>query len=283
MTNHTDVKRYTGLVIIESVNSNPNGDPNEEGSPRRGEDGKGVISPVSFKRKIRDMIADKEGIVWRTLQAEMGLAEDQFKILEVPDRDRKVIKKEVADGVFKDRYWDARVFGSTFLEKGAEYIRTGVAQFGVGVSLGQIEIVDYTYTVKSSVQEGRERGLAPGALKVVGHGVYVMPFTVNPSVAHKSGCTQKDVDLLFRVLPYTYSNTVSQTRTQVYIRHIWVIEHKSALGSCGDPLFYDAMTPMRKGDDPRAESVSWDDYDVPTKLPDELMGKVAGFRDLVDR
>ena len=43
-----NVKRFTGLLIIEVVNSNPNGDPDRESDPRQRPDGRGEISPVSL-------------------------------------------------------------------------------------------------------------------------------------------------------------------------------------------------------------------------------------------
>ena len=46
-TTAIDVKRYTGLLIIEVINSNPNGDPDRESDPRQRPDGRGEISPVS--------------------------------------------------------------------------------------------------------------------------------------------------------------------------------------------------------------------------------------------
>ena len=48
------------------------------------------------------------------------------------------------------QYWDARVFGNTFLEKNVskEFIKTGVVQFGMGISLAPIDIVRQTNTRK---------------------------------------------------------------------------------------------------------------------------------------
>ncbi len=49
--------RGTGLLIIDVVNSNPNGDPDGMSEPRTFEgDGRGLISPVSLKRKLRDLM-----------------------------------------------------------------------------------------------------------------------------------------------------------------------------------------------------------------------------------
>ena len=276
-----DMKRFTGLLIIEVVNSNPNGDPDRESDPRQRPDGRGEISPVSFKRKIRDLIEAKDGAVWQAMKTEMDLSDDQFEILESRGRVRKQIENELKDGSFQGKYWDGRVFGNTFLEGGAaDTIKTGVAQFGLGLSVAPIEISRHTNTNKAGVEEGKDRGMAPMGYRFVPHGVYCMPFFVNPSMAHKSGCKQRDISLLFKVIPYAYAHTRSHARPLVDLRHAWVIKHKSALGSCSDFAIIEALTPT-KNSDPTAPSNAWSDYTVPTKLPDDLAARVAKVRDLM--
>ena len=276
-----DVKRYTGLLIIEVVNSNPNGDPDRESDPRQRPDGRGEISPVSFKRKVRDLIEAKDGVVWQAMQAEMNLSDDQFVVLESRGRDRRQIERELRDGSFQDKYWDGRVFGNTFLEEGAaDTIKTGVVQFGLGLSVAPIEISRHTNTNKAGVEGDKDRGMAPMGYRFVPHGVYCMPFFVNPSVAHKSGCTQRDIDLLFKIIPHAYAHTRSHARPLVDLRHAWVVEHKSALGSCSDFAIMDALTPTRNGDSSEPSN-TWADYTVPTKLPYELAVRVAKVQDLV--
>ena len=280
------LKRFTGLLIIEVVNSNPNGDPDRESDPRQRPDGRGEISPVSFKRKVRDLIEAKDAAVWQAMQTEMNLSVEEFAILESRGRDRKQIEAELKNGSFRDKYWDGRVFGNTFLEekaaeKGiADTIKTGVAQFGLGLSVAPIEISRHTNTNKAGVQEGKDRGMAPMGYRFVPHGVYCMPFFVNPSMAHKSGCTQQDINLLFKVIPHAYAHTRSHARPLVDLRHAWVVEHKSALGSCSDFAIIDALTPTRNGD-PKTPSNAWADYTVPTLLPDDLADRVAKVRDLM--
>ncbi len=45
---NSEIKRVTGLLIIEVLNSNPNGNPDQESDPRVRDNGLGEISPVSF-------------------------------------------------------------------------------------------------------------------------------------------------------------------------------------------------------------------------------------------
>ena len=141
-----EINRATGLLIIEAVNSNPNGDPDRESEPRQRPNGRGEISPVSFKRKLRDLLEDAESPFFESLPEKFSKHADQYRILESRGRDRKEITKEMGDtknfdqskfldSDFVKKYWDARVFGNTFLEEGAAkgFIKTGVVQFGVGV------------------------------------------------------------------------------------------------------------------------------------------------------
>jgi len=292
-----NIKRATGLLIIEVVNSNPNGDPDRESDPRQRPNGLGEISPVSFKRKLRDLVEDAEGTVFPAVCEKLGLnkKKDNYKILEARGRDRKTITSEMGKDIknfdqeefmkslFVTKYWDGRLFGNTFLEEGGSkgYIKTGVAQFTMGLSVAPILIQRHTNTNKAGVEEGKTQGMAPLAYRVVEHGVYYMPFYVNPSHAHKSGCTQKDVDLMKALIPYAYDHTRSAIRPDVRIRHAWYMEHQNSLGSCADWKLIDALIPKRKGSDPMQPSTSWSDYIVSVNLPDDLKGKVS-FSDLME-
>jgi len=278
MKSNTEIKRNTGLLVIEVVNSNPNGDPDRESDPRQRYDGRGIISPVSFKRKLRDLVEDKEGPVWTGL----GVGDNaKFGVFETRGRDRKQIEQDLKSGSFTEKYWDGRIFGNTFLEKeGSTTIRTGIVQFGLGVSVAPVEIERMTMTSKAGVQEGKDRGMAPMGYRIVKHGVYCMPFFVNPTAARKTGCTAADIDLLFRLIPYAYAHTASFVRPSVEIRHAWLVEHKSALGSCSDFALIDALTPCKKTD-PDQPSTSWKDYDDKTCLPEALSSRICSLRDLM--
>ena len=76
------VPRITGLLILEVRKSNPNGDPERESSPRQRPDAKGEISPVSVKRKLRDLVSEKEGVVWQEVKKTLEIPNDDgFQIL----------------------------------------------------------------------------------------------------------------------------------------------------------------------------------------------------------
>ena len=289
----SELKRTTGLLVIEAVNSNPNGDPDREGEPRQRPNGHGEISPVSYKRKLRDLLEDKASPLFQELPESFSKHPEKYDILELRGRNRKTIEREMGnienfdekkflEGDFVRKYWDARVFGNTFLQEGAAkgFIKTGVVQFGVGVSISPINIVRHTNTNKAGVQEGKNAGMAPLAFRIVEHGVYCMPFFINPNYARKSGCTSDDIELLKLLIPKAYDMNRSAIRPDVRLRHAWYIEHKNALGSCPDYLLLEALTPTRR-DNLKEPSTSWGDYEDKGALPDELMQRVASAVDLM--
>ena len=292
--------RCVGLAVIEVINSNPNGDPDMESDPRTMDhNGHGLISPVSYKRKFRDLMEDQNGLVFQEAYRKLKLNESQgrkYEILESRGRDRKQIQKMDSNG-FQNTYWDARIFGNTFLESlkdneltneekqrkkeggYAHFIRTGTIQVGVGMSVAPVEIERLTMTNKAGVQEGKDRGMAPMGFRVVRHGIYTIPFFVNPAIALKTGADAKDLELFKFLAPLVYPCTTSAIRPQINTLHVWFAEHKSTLGSCPDHLLIEALTPRIKTEGGQPQSRT--DYNIPSldDLADDLK---SCFKEIVD-
>ena len=245
------------------------------------------IVAVKFPRsrssaKVRDLVEAKDGVAWPKFSQELGLAAEENYILESRGRDRKKIEAEIKDGTFQNKYWDGRIFGNTFLEEGGpDSVKAGVVQFGLGLSVAPIEVERLTTTNKAGVQSGKDRGMAPLGYRVVRHAVYCMPFFVNPNMAYKTGCTEKDIQLLKKLIPFAYPLNRAYNRTQVEVRHAWYIEHNDPLGSCSDFKLLEALTPSKRTDRDKP-STSWEDYLVPTSLPENLASKVKPLRDLME-
>jgi CRISPR-associated protein Csd2 len=294
--NTAPFNRHVGLLILDVTMSNPNGDPDMESEPRIREfDRLGMISPVSLKRKYRDLV-EGDSLVFREVQEKFGLGSqsgNQFEILESRGRDRdKIIKLKGEE--FKKKYWDARIFGNTYLEgkklsdedkqrkkKGEldHLINTGVTQIGVGLSVAPIDVIRMTYTNKAGVEDDKDRGMAPLGFRVVSHAIYYMPFYVNPCVAVKTGATEEDLNLFKFITPHVYNCLSSAIRPQVSILHAWCAEHKNALGSCPEYLLIDALTPKLKENIDKPTSRAG--YDIPKieNIPEEIRAK---FKDIVD-
>lgn len=296
--------RCVGLAIIEVINSNPNGDPDMESDPRTMDhNGHGLISSVSYKRKFRDLVEDQDGLVFQEASQKLNLNDSQnereYKILESRGRNRREIKGMNRDK-FQNTYWDARIFGNTFLESlkdneltneekqrkkeggYAHFIRTGTIQVGVGMSVAPVEIERLTMTNKAGVQEDKDRGMAPMGFRVVRHGIYTVPFFVNPAIALKTGADAKDLELFKFLAPLVYPCTTSAIRPQINTLHVWFAEHKSALGSCPDHLLIEAFTPRIKTEKGQPQSRA--DYEIPSldNLADDLKSRFKEIVDLCD-
>lgn len=337
----TDIPRATGLIIVEVRDSNPNGDPERDGAPRRRRGDIGEISPVSVKRKMRDLVGNKKGPIWLYLQNKFNLDETRFYILEERDRPRGEIKKMIVEddakpleeNRFVQKYWDGRIFGNTFLEKAEgeteeetsdkkktrgknkdknaqkeeekeaialkRNIKTGAVHFGLGLSVAPVEIrTDFTLTNKAGVQEGKTAGMAPGALKFVEHGIYAIPFFVNPTPASKTGCTKTDVDIALELIPYVYSHNPSLVRNQVKVLHAWYVEHNNQRGSFNDFDLIDALKPgKKKKEEENKPSSDKSEYIIPNPIENQEIlkdfkgrlkeiknseGKPTYIRDLMD-
>ncbi len=285
------IKRGTGLLLIEVVDSNPNGDPDRDSDPRIRQDGRGEISPVSFKRKLRDLVEIKEGPIWQELAVELKLPEEGFDILESKKTKRADVRTLSADKLLA-KYWDVRVFGTTFLEKeeegkGESFISSGVVQFGLGVSLDPIRIKRLTTTKVLPVEDDKSKGMAPLAYRVVEYGLYAMPFFINATAAQKTKCTAQDIELLLKLIPHAYKETASYIRSQVDIRYAFYVEHDRARGMYNDFKIIEALTPARLtgGSGP---AISWKDYDEAAlqssiaALNEKLQGKTAPVIDLME-
>lgn len=284
------IKRGTGLLLIDVKDSNPNGDPDRESDPRTRQDGRGEISPVSFKRKLRDLVSAKDSPVWQELAEELGLSETGYDILESKDTKRANVRALTANELL-EKYWDVRVFGTTFLEEQSDeagsFISTGVVQFGLGVSLDPVKIERMTTTKVLPVEDDKSKGMAPLAYRIVSYGLYTMPFFINATTAQKTCCTEKDIELLLRLIPHAYKESASYIRSQVDIRYAFYVEHNRARGAFNDFKIIEALTPVRVGN-AIGPATSWKNYDEAALLESiaelnaKLEGKTAPVVDLMD-
>jgi CRISPR-associated protein Csd2 len=284
-------KAATGVLVIEAAMSNLNGDPDRESDPRTLETtGRefGMVSDVSIKRKVRDMVLFKDGPIWQNISKSLGITSGGFDLLERPDRNRAEIGALTAEE-FLSRFWDARVFGSNFLverigkktgksknEKeveeteaeggGTSRTYAGPVALSWGKTLAPVSIIRATCTNISPVEEGKSRGMAPESYRVVEHGVYVVPFTYSPHNGRKTGVKAVDLELMLQLLPHI-DLLSSRTRPQINVRHVYYAQHNSALGAVAPYKILEALTPRVKISGP---TTSWEDYEDVT--PPEIEG-----------
>jgi CRISPR-associated protein Csd2 len=274
-----ETKRITGMLVLEVINSNPNGDPDRDSDPRQRDNGIGEISPVSVKRKLRDLIEFKENnFIWEEVGKDLN--PDEFKILESRQNERKVIKNQLENDPegFKKTYWDARLFGNTFLEEGGgDTIRSGAIHFGVGLSVAPVKVQRETFTKKAPAQVGKSRGMAPLGFRIVEYGIYTIPIFFSPHQGQRTGCRDEDVQLFLKLIPYMYDHTRSLVRSQVNILHGHIGWHGNKLGTFKDADFFEKLCPiLKKG----ASGGNREDYEIPSW--ESVKGYLTGVADYQD-
>lgn len=290
--NDTVSKRVDALGIIEADKSNPNGSSDSDGAPREC-NGMGVITDKSIKRKIRDILEDHDSPIFRDIMAKAGIEEKDFRYYEVLESfsrgfntsDPVEAKNELKKLYLKDpkeacqKYADVRLFGCTFLDEQGKrgekirFVRSGVVQLGCGYSIAPIitETMSITRKVNTEDEKAEGGGMAPGAIKLVDHALYAFRISVNPSYARRTETTNRDIELLKCVLPYTFSATESTSRPagSVNIVHLWWADHTNSIGSFNANNLFDKLMP-RKKNDPDRPSRSLEDYDIPEYTGNEI-------------
>ncbi len=272
-------KRAFGIVAVEVVLSNPNGNPDEDDMPRLTNDECGLITPVCFKHRTRELLEDHEGVTWEYLQGKLGLDDDSFHIwesackgydvnspIEAKEHWSKMVKEEGEESLLK-RFWDMRVFGTTALEtKGKDSLnfkRTGCVSVSPLVSLLPIEVINQTITkgnpLESKLMAQGQGTIAPFGYKVVRHGLYIGVYVINPSKAHYTGTTEQDIDVFKELIKHSFSNSTAASRSGVRVVQIVHAEHDNPLGSFNESTLFEFCKPST---DLTLPSISMDDYNL---------------------
>src|SRR5258708_8671392 len=106
------IKKVYGAAIVQATASNPNGDPDNDGAPRKDINDYGMISPVAFKRRLRDSVARRSD-AWQGVADELGIttkeAEERFQIYVLKDPTAEYTKKKIVKIYqFQSKYYTPR-------------------------------------------------------------------------------------------------------------------------------------------------------------------------------
>src|SRR5258707_15364089 len=111
------IKKVYGAAIVQATASNPNGDPDNDGATRKDINDYGLISPVAFKRRLRNSVARRSDSLQGVID-QFGIttteAEARFQIYVLKEQKPEVVKKEIQ---YIDRFpskpWNARASANT--------------------------------------------------------------------------------------------------------------------------------------------------------------------------
>ena len=225
MTKLTNSKHIS--VVIGVKRANPNGDPDAENMPRQDSNGKGIISSVCLKRKIRNQLQDRLENVLYYNASHSGESEKNIKdILLSNPTVMQAFKENIGSNekkrVIASEFTDVRMIGATLAFKedknNKELSNLSLGINGV-VSVQQAESVEpimvdsmrITKSLNSETKSGKGSDTM-GMEHVVEFGVYKTNMYVPKIMADKLGCSNEDYTLLLDCIKHMFDNDYSEAR-----------------------------------------------------------------------
>lgn len=246
----TTLKNKIDFAVILAVkHANPNGDPLNGNRPRYDYEGKGEISDVAIKRKIRNRLMDgglsifvqsddKRKDDYRSLRAR---AEGVLKDVDLKD-----------DAKYRDaackQWFDVRAFGQVFAYSGAKKsnkkkeggesdegadasgvsigIRGPVSihpAFSVAPVLNRVSSIQITKSVSGEGDGTKRASDTMGMKHRVDHGVYVFYGSMNPQLASLTGFSDEDAAAIKEALATLFRNDASSARPEGSMEVVKVI------------------------------------------------------------
>lgn len=229
----TTLQNKIDFVVVFSVeNANPNGDPLSGNRPRMTSDGRGEVSDVALKRKIRNRLQDAGECIFvqsadRADDGARSLSDRMQTFLKTLDKDeqnqRGVVSRKVCE-----QWFDVRAFGQVFAYKktqkngkdsGADSVSLGVRgpvsiqpAFSLnGISIDDIQI---TKSVNSETTENDTKSPDTMGMKyrVSGRVVYVTRGSISPQLAERTGFSDDDAEKIKKALLTLFENDESSAR-----------------------------------------------------------------------
>lgn len=273
--------RYEFILLFDVINGNPNGDPDAGNQPRTDiETGRGLVSDVCLKRKIRNFITlvkrdasgnpqpgydiyVKEKAVLnhqhdRAYEA-LGLKKDE------KDGKKAAANQDAARQWMCQTFFDIRMFGAV-MSTGTNCGQVrGPVQIAFSSSLDAINSAEQTVTrmavtteKEAEKQSGDNRTM--GRKYIVPYGLYQAHGFINPFLAQQTGFNDDDLALFWQALVQMFEHDRSAARGLMSAQKLIVFKHDSALGSApAGKLFKLVEAKLKDGVEvPR----SFSDYEV---------------------
>lgn len=275
--------RYEFVLLFDVLNGNPNGDPDAGNAPRVDpETGRGLVSDVCLKRKIRNFItlARREGDGqpapgYDIYVKEKAILNDQhargYKALGLDPKEKGKAKAGEEPKEERVRRWmcntffDVRMFGAVMSTGvNAGQVR-GPVQIAFAASVDPIVSLEQSITrmavtteQESQKQDGGNRTM--GRKEIVPYALYRAHGFISPFLAEQTGFSDEDLELLFAALEQMFDHDRSAARGEMSTRKLLVFKHNSKLGSAPARKLFDCVNVMAKN--PVQPARSFADYEI---------------------
>lgn len=278
--------RYDFLLIFDVQDGNPNGDPDAGNMPRvDAETGEGLVTDVCLKRKVRNyvqltrenkpgygiFIREKSILNDTILKAynELDINLDSDK--DADNKKRKELGHGQGSEIDKVRnklcaeFFDIRAFGAV-MSTGANAGQVrGPVQLTFARSVDPIVPTEHSIT-RMAVAKIEDSSKAGGEMQTMGrkytvpYGLYVAHGFVSPALAHQTGFSTNDLEILWEALSNMFEQDRSATRGMMSCRKLIVFKHDSKFGNEHANKLFERVKINKKGDClvPR----KYDDYEI---------------------
>lgn len=271
--------RHDFVLLFDVTDGNPNGDPDAGNLPRSDpETGKGLVTDVALKRKIRNYVDVLKG------------TEERFKIYVqqgavLNDRHQRAYtalgleskgKTQSANDIEQTRRWmcenfyDIRTFGAVMTTdvncgqvRGPiqlTFARSVDPILGLDISITRVAVTKSAEQRAETDEEGKSTVGTMGRKAFVPYGLYRTHGFFVPSFAESTGFDGGDLKLFWQALQQMWDLDRSASRGLTACRGLYAFSHSSKLGNAPAHKLFERIQVKRKEEVevPRAFS----DYDV---------------------
>jgi CRISPR-associated protein Csd2 len=256
-------------VILNVKNANPNGDPLNGNRPRTDYDGRGEISDVCIKRKIRDRLMEAGHGIF--VQSDDRKNDDATSL---NDRAKKALGDKLGGKetikLACEKWLDVRAFGQLFAFKGSSGKKAkknsdepeNADKYGdPGISVpirGPVSIpsafsidtvsVTSTQITKSvnseDTKDGKRGSDTMGMKHRVDSGIYTFFGSMNPQLAERTGFSDADAEAIKTVLPKLFENDASSARPEgsMQVLKVFWWNHKCKNGKYSSAKVHNSLT-----------------------------------------
>lgn len=267
--------------------ANPNGDPDAGNLPRMDElTGRGLVSDVCIKRKIRNHVeASTGGVFPNAIYFGAGVVLNDLHRLAYehvgiePEKGKMPSDREKADEIrdFMCRsFWDIRTFGAMMSTEVNCGQVIGPVQVPVARSVDPVRIVEMPVTRQSVTNEKDEDKIRTmGRKYAVPFGLYRTNISVGPFQARSTGFGGADLRLLLGALGdlFAFDSSAARPAGSMAVRALHVFVHEPGLGRAPAHRVFETVRAVRR-DGAGEEATCFADYDI---RQDALPAGVAGM------
>jgi CRISPR-associated protein Csd2 len=267
--------RYDFVLLFDVKDGNPNGDPDAGNLPRvDAETGRGLVTDVCLKRKVRNYIAmtKDQTEITENLQGEKRRFEIYVKEKAILNKQHEraytaIGASELLKGEDKKRKGGNRVDDArAWMCRNFYDVRTFGAVMSTGVNCGQVRgpvqltfarsvdpIIAQEHSItrmavateaEAEKQSGDNRTM--GRKHTVPYGLYVAHGFVSSHLAAQTGFSDDDLNLLWESLINMFEHDRSAARGEMTTRGLYVFKHNSQLGNAHAHNLFARIQPKLK-------------------------------------